>query len=60
MSVSLNDQSIADAGRSNITRLPLPMPMNCQEFVLCTREGVKKIVQIPTMEQHALKNVNSC
>ncbi len=45
---SLNDQSIADASSLNITKLSLHMPMKCQEIVLCTGEGDKKIVQVPT------------
>ncbi len=36
---SIIDQSITDAGRSNITRLLLLMPMTCQEFVILKREG---------------------
>ncbi len=30
---SLGDQSVANARSSNITRLPLLMPIDCQEFV---------------------------
>ncbi len=30
---SISNQSIVDAGSSNITRLPILMPMACQEFV---------------------------
>jgi hypothetical protein len=30
---SINNQSFADARSSNITRLPLPMPMACQEHL---------------------------
>ncbi len=36
---SIIDQSITDAGSSNITRLLLLMPMTCQEFVILKREG---------------------
>jgi hypothetical protein len=36
-------QSLADASSSNITRLPILMPMTCQEFVFeGNREERKK------------------
>jgi len=34
-----NVQSFADAGSSNITRLPILMSMVCQVFVFWIREG---------------------
>jgi hypothetical protein len=30
---SISNQSFAEASSSNITRLPLPMPMACQEHL---------------------------
>jgi hypothetical protein len=31
---SIGDQSFADAGSSNITRLPIHMPVACKNFLL--------------------------
>jgi hypothetical protein len=39
---SINDQSITDAGSSNITRLPLPMPMTCRVFFFWKEEGERE------------------
>ncbi len=40
--ISISDQSIADIGSSNTTRLSLLMPMACQEFVFWVGEGYRE------------------
>jgi hypothetical protein len=38
---NISDQSFADAGGSNINRLPIIMPMACQELAFSEGEGEK-------------------